>query len=73
MLAEIQKGPTERLRVSVTSYRGREYIDVRVFYLDRSSEYQASRQGMTLRPALALQLIQALGLAVRSIDPKGAN
>ncbi|SAK98124.1 Transcriptional Coactivator p15 (PC4) [Caballeronia pedi] len=67
---DIQKSDSERLRVYVKEYRGRTYIDIRVWYLADGGEYRPSGKGITVRPALAAGLIQGIDLAARSFDPK---
>lgn len=73
VIAELQKNSRERLRVSVDQYKGHEYIAVRIWFVAADGEYRPSRAGVTLKPALIPQLVQALELAARAVDPTGAN
>ena len=68
---EIQKSASERIRIGIRDYRGRTYVDVRVWYVAEGGEYKPSGKGVTIRPAQVTALIQGLSLAARAIDPQG--
>lgn len=70
---EIQKNAHERIRISVGEYKGKQRIDVRVWYVDASGEYQPSRNGISLRPDQATPIMQGIALAARAIDPQGVH
>ncbi|MFM0058690.1 transcriptional coactivator p15/PC4 family protein [Paraburkholderia phytofirmans] len=72
-ILEVQKNLRERVRVGLSRYRGREYVEIRVWYVDGAGEFQPSRQGVMLKPSLLPQLIQGLTLAARASDPKEAS
>lgn len=73
MVFEIQKNARERIRISVGEYKGKQRIDVRVWYVDASGEYQPSRNGISLRPDQATPIMQGITLAARAIDPRGMH
>ncbi|WP_176043619.1 transcriptional coactivator p15/PC4 family protein [Burkholderia vietnamiensis] len=73
LIAELQKNSRERLRITVDQYRGHEYVGIRIWFVGEDGQYRPSRSGVTLKPALLPQLMQALGRAARAIDPHGAN
>ncbi|MBB5420804.1 transcriptional coactivator p15/PC4 family protein [Paraburkholderia atlantica] len=68
---DLQKNDSERLRVIVKEYRGRTYIDLRVWYLSNGG-YSPSQKGVTLRPTQVTEIVQGLMLAAQSFDPKEA-
>jgi hypothetical protein len=70
---EVQKNLRERVRIGLSRYRGREYVEIRVWYVDGAGEFQPSRQGVMLKPSLVPQLVQGLTLAARVADPQGAQ
>ncbi|WP_144142635.1 transcriptional coactivator p15/PC4 family protein [Paraburkholderia sp. BCC1884] len=70
---DIRKSDSERLRVTISEYRGRSFIDLRVWYVTESGEFKPGRAGITLRPDQIPEITQGLLLASRAIDPKGAN
>lgn len=73
MVFEIQKNARERIRISVGEYKGKQRIDVRVWYVDAGGEYQPSRNGISLRPDQATTIMQGIAIAARAIDPQGVH
>ncbi|WP_249191813.1 transcriptional coactivator p15/PC4 family protein [Burkholderia cenocepacia] len=68
---DVLRSASERLRVQRRQYRGREYLDVRCWYLDKDGEYRPSQKGVTLNPSQLAELVQALMIAGRAFDAKG--
>ncbi|MBN3848346.1 hypothetical protein G3N58_16125 [Paraburkholderia sp. Ac-20342] len=73
MIGEIQKNSRERLRVTVGQYKGHEYVGIRIWFVGPDGQYRPSRAGVTLKPSLMPQLMQALSVAARAADPQGAR
>ncbi|MBU9379399.1 transcriptional coactivator p15/PC4 family protein [Burkholderia gladioli] len=70
---DLRRSESERLRVQLRQYRGREFLDVRCWYLADDGEYHPSQKGVTLNPSQLAELVQALLLAGRAFDAKGAR
>ncbi|MCC8396313.1 transcriptional coactivator p15/PC4 family protein [Paraburkholderia sp. MMS20-SJTR3] len=70
---DIRKSDSERLRVTVSEYRGRTFIDLRVWYSIESGDYKPGRAGVSLRPDQIAEVVQGLLVASRALDPNGAN
>ncbi|RQV69424.1 hypothetical protein DF024_00415 [Burkholderia cenocepacia] len=70
---DVHRSASERLRVQLRQYRGREFLDVRCWYLDSDGEYRPSQKGVTLNPSQLAELVQALMIAGRAFDAKGVN
>jgi hypothetical protein len=70
---DIRKSDSERLRITISEYRGRTFIDLRVWYSIESGEFKPGRAGVSLRPDQIAEVVQGLLVASRAIDPKGAN
>ena len=53
-IAEFQKSATEKVIAKLREYRGREYADIRVYYLANISDdsYAPTKKGITLAPDL---------------------
>lgn len=49
---EFKRNPEETLRVSLSHFKGRTYIDVRLFYEDANGELQPTKKGITVTPEL---------------------
>lgn len=65
MIAEIQKNATSRVRISLTFYRGRQYVDARLWVVDQHGKYRPTRQGISLRPDQVAGVVQGLLTAGR--------
>jgi Transcriptional Coactivator p15 (PC4) len=48
LVARIGKNPTEEVRVSLTSYRGHDLVDIRVFFQDEQGEWRPTKRGVSL-------------------------
>ncbi|WP_230940724.1 MULTISPECIES: transcriptional coactivator p15/PC4 family protein [Burkholderia cepacia complex] len=70
---DVHRSGSERLRVQFRQYRGREFLDVRCWYLADDGEYRPSQKGVTLNPSQLAELVQALMIAGRAFDAKGVN
>ncbi len=70
-IMDIARSDSERLRVTVSQYRGRTFIDLRVWYSAEGGEYKPSGKGVTIRPNQVPEILQGLRLAAEAIDPQG--
>jgi hypothetical protein len=70
---DLRRSDSERLRVTVSEYRGRTLIDLRVWFAADGGEFKPGRAGVSLRPEQVGEVMQALRLAAQAADPKGAN
>lgn len=68
---DIRKSDSERLRVTISEYRGRAYVDLRTWYSIESGGFKPGRAGVSLRPDQIAEVVQGLMLAARAVDPKG--
>ena len=59
VVAEFVKNSTEKLRVSLTEYRGHSLCNVRIYYED-GDEYKPSRKGVAFNVALLPELEKAI-------------
>lgn len=60
IIAEIEKNSAERIRVSVTDYKGHQFIDCRVYYEDDQGEWKPTRKGIALNNQTIKNVIEAL-------------
>jgi len=59
IIAEVRKSQRQRVRVSLASYRGHEFCDVRV-YFDNGNEFRPTAKGITIPLDRIGELAQAL-------------
>ena len=61
VIATIRKTDTAQVRVSRSTWQGRQTIDVRIWYIPKGGgEYVPSRKGLTIDAAKCSELIDAL-------------
>jgi hypothetical protein len=59
----IRKGPRVEIRVSRSTFKGKDFLDLRTFVANRAGELVPTRKGVTV----PLELLGELELAVRSL------
>jgi len=48
LIEQFEKNAAEVVRVSLTEYRGRKLVDVRVYYSDAEGQYRPTKKGVSL-------------------------
>lgn len=64
-----QKNALEEVRASISRFRGKEYIDLRVYYKADDGEYRPSKKGVTLVPELLKELEEAVRKLRKALGP----
>lgn len=54
------KNPLEEVRASLTIYKGKQYVDLRIYYRGDDGEYHPSKKGLTLSLDLFPELEEAM-------------
>jgi len=52
LLHEYGRGAENVVRVSLSEYKGKRFIDIRLYYLDAAGELRPSKSGVTITPEL---------------------
>jgi hypothetical protein len=52
VLHEFKRNAEDTLRVSLSVFKGKSYIDIRLFYEDANGELQPTKKGVTITPEL---------------------
>jgi len=64
VLASFERcGGYEELRISIDTYRGRRYINVRIWYQAEDGSFRPTKRGVTIRENEIEKAIKALRLA----------
>lgn len=71
IIGELTKNSTEKYLVQVRDYRGREFIDLRVYYLDDRGEWCPTKKGITITPDKVSSLVELIQLAENSCGGGG--
>ncbi|HEY9161795.1 MAG TPA: transcriptional coactivator p15/PC4 family protein [Desulfomonilia bacterium] len=61
LVHSFMKNALEEVRVSVSTYKGKKYVDLRVYYQDDNGEYKPSKKGIAISPELLPELENAIG------------
>jgi len=64
---QFEKGE-DVVRVALTEFRKRQYIEVRTYYMADDGEWKPTRKGITLNPDLMKEVHQALGKALEELE-----
>jgi hypothetical protein len=68
-VGEIQKNALEKIIVSTGTYKGYDFVDVRVYYQDKDGEWKPTRKGVAVPPDKLEELIDLLKRAQTEIAP----
>ncbi len=49
-VAEMEKGPNEKIFFSLSEYKGKKYADIRIYFEDDEGEWKPTKKGITLSP-----------------------
>lgn len=67
LMGEIQKNSTEKIKVSTESYKGHDFIDVRVYYEDDTGEWRPTKKGIAIASEKVDDLIGLIRKAKEAI------
>jgi len=71
LVAEIDKNTMETIRVQVTEFKGKTYVDCRVFFTGDDGERHPSKKGITLTADLVDEVVTALQEAKAELEAAG--
>jgi hypothetical protein len=54
------KNPLEEIRSSITTFKGKQYVDIRIYYKGDDGEFHPSKKGVTLSVELFPELEAAM-------------
>lgn len=65
---EFDKNSVEKVRVSLTVYKGHELVDIRVYYKNDAGEFLPTRKGLSLSVDLFPELLAGIKKAREKIE-----
>ncbi len=69
LVKAIERGPGQQIQVRLATFRGREYLDLRNFYLDEeSAEWRPTKKGIAIPVELYAELMSALQEAGKLLE-----
>ena len=66
LVHSFDKSSTEQVQVSLSTFKGKTYVDLRIYYKASDGEYRPTKKGVTLSP----DLLPELGEAIRKLIEK---
>jgi len=52
VIYEFKRNAEETMRISLSTFKGRTYVDIRLFYTDANEELAPTKKGVTITPEL---------------------
>jgi hypothetical protein len=68
IVGDIQRNETEVLRVSAAEFKGRKYVDVRIYFEGDDGEWKPTKKGVTVSPDKLQAFIELLQKASASLE-----
>jgi hypothetical protein len=66
LVHSFDRSATEQVQVSLSKYKGKTYVDLRIYYRASDGEYRPTKKGITVSPAQ----LPELGEAIRKLIEK---
>lgn len=60
LIKAIERGPGQQIHIRLTTFRGREYLDLRSFYLTDDEEWKPTKKGIAVPVELYEELMAGL-------------
>lgn len=68
VLASFPRNAQETLQVSLATFKGRTYVDIRLYYTDADGQLKPTKKGVTVPPELWDQFRQGVRLAEEELQ-----
>ena len=67
IIGDIPRNETEVLRVSTAEFKGRKYVDVRVYFESDQGEWKPTKKGVTIQPDKVEEFIELIKKASKAL------
>ncbi|UKI40355.1 MAG: transcriptional coactivator p15/PC4 family protein [Candidatus Melainabacteria bacterium] len=72
LISTIERSSTEQLQIAVKEYKGKKYLDLRIFYTtDDGASWLPTKKGVTVSPNHLSVLKEAIEVAIGELDGLG--
>ncbi|OLA94959.1 MAG: hypothetical protein BHW64_01240 [Candidatus Melainabacteria bacterium LEY3_CP_29_8] len=69
LISTIERSSTEQLQISINEYKGKKYLDLRIFYTtDNGASWLPTKKGVTISPSDLSILKEAVEVAIGELD-----
>jgi hypothetical protein len=66
LIHSFDRSATEQVQISLSTYKGKTYVDFRIYYKGSDGEYRPTKKGITVSPTQ----LPELGEAIRKLIEK---
>jgi hypothetical protein len=66
-VGDIEKTGTEVVRVSTEEFKGRKYLDVRIYFVNDEGEWKPTKKGVTIQPDKVDAFVELITKAKESL------
>jgi hypothetical protein len=67
IIGDMERGETEVLRISAEEYKGRKYIDIRIYFENSEGEWKPTKKGVTIQPDKAEEFLELIKKAAQNV------
>ena len=60
IIKDVDKGKGEIIRIEITEYKGKNFLNLRVWYTDKDGEYKPTQKGIAIPPELYEEVKEAM-------------
>ncbi len=72
LISTIERSSTEQLQIAVKEFKGKKYLDLRIFYTtDDGASWLPTKKGVTVSPNHLSVLKEAIEVAIGELDGLG--
>lgn len=69
LISTIERSSTEQLQIAINEYKGKKYLDLRIFYTtDNGTSWLPTKKGVTISPNDLSILKEAVEVAIGELD-----
>lgn len=69
LISTIERSSTEQLQIAVKEFKGKKYLDLRIFYTtDEGASWLPTKKGVTISPNHLSVLKEAIEVAIGELD-----
>jgi hypothetical protein len=72
IIDSFKRNATEEVRATLRTYRGKQYLDVRIYYLDDAGEFKPTKKGINLSVELLGELTKMIDKLAKAIQADAA-
>jgi hypothetical protein len=67
VIGDIKRNETEVLRISADEYKGRKYVDVRIYFANEEGEWKPTKKGVTIQPDKVEEFVELIKKAGKAV------